>query len=558
MARPSFEFDRRGFLKTAGGAVLSTALPVLSLAAPEPNSGPSPTMTSISGELAAWASSLRFEALSAEAVHHTKRFLLDALGCALGGYRQPEVAVALDVLDEVAAPGPATVIGSGRRTDVVSASLANALMVRAMDYNDLYWKQDPSHPSDLIAAALAGAERARGGRRELAVGIALGYELECRMCDAAFPGIRERGWHHATFTALVSPIVTGRMFRLAPDKIRHAIGISGASHFTAGEVTSGKLSMMKGGADPLAIKAGVFAALLAEKGYTGPEHIIEGKEGLTRCLGPRWNLDALTDGLGKSWRIAQCSMKYYPTEALTQTPISAVLDLVVAHDLTPEGVASVRVGTLTRAAEILADPSKYHPQTKETADHSLPYCIATALVNRRVTPAQFTETSIHDPRVQAQLSKITVVADPEIEKAFPAVQRAVVEVKMVDGRTFSRTLDFAKGHPRNPLSDREATSRAKLRAGSSRTRRWSARTHDGPRAVRGDPRGGGLAARSRRVALRGRPHRRTGARGRAGRGWRGSSAAGRDGHGATPRPRLLDGTRPAGRSPRPRGVCPVG
>ncbi len=86
----------------------------------------------------------------------------------------------------------------------------------------------------------------------------------------------------------------------------------------------------------MATQSGVLAALLAEKGYTGPEHVIDGKEGLVHCLGPEWKLDLLTDGLGESWRITQCGMKAFPTEALTHTPISAVLALVKDNDLKPQ------------------------------------------------------------------------------------------------------------------------------------------------------------------------------------------------------------------------------
>ncbi len=328
-------------------------------------------------------------------------------------------------------------------------------MIRCMDYNDIYWKQDPSHPSDIFPAALACCERAKSDGKELIVGLVLGHEFEMRFCEAAFPGIRERGWHHATLTAFVSPIVAGRALHLTWEQIQHAIGISASRHCTLGAVTAGKLSMMKNTVDPLATQSGVLAALLAEKGYSGPEHVIDGKEGLAQCLGPQWKLSILTEGLGNSWRITQCGMKGFPTEALTHTPISAVLDLVKTNDLEPEQVEKIQIRSLARAADILSDPSKYDPHTKETADHSLPYVIAVALVDRQVTPAQFTMEKIMDEQVRAQLKKIEVLADPEIEKVFPALQRAIVSITSIDGRIFTKQLDFPKGDPRNPLSDQE-------------------------------------------------------------------------------------------------------
>src|SRR5216117_4446110 len=402
-----------------------------------------------------WAAELEFRQLSPDAVYQAKRFLLDSVGCALGGYQQHDVKIALQVIDEIAGRGPATVIGRGKKIDPVSASLANALMIRCMDYNDIYWKQDPSHPSDIFPAALACCERAKSDGRELIVGLVLGHEFEMRFCEAAFPGIRERGWHHATLTAFVSPLVAGRSLHLSWEQIQHAVGISASRHCTLGAVTAGKLTMMKNTVDPMATQSGVLAALMADKGYTGPEHVIEGKEGLTHCFGPEWKLSLLTEGLGDSWRITQCGMKAFPTEALTHTPISAVLDLLKTNDLKPHQVEKVQIRSLARAADILSDPSKYDPHSKETADHSLPYVIAAAIVDRQVTPAQFEMKKIMDPAIRAQLKKVEVVADPEIEKVFPALQRVVVNITTKDGRTFTRQLDYPKGDPRNPLTDTE-------------------------------------------------------------------------------------------------------
>ncbi|HEX3319116.1 MAG TPA: MmgE/PrpD family protein [Terriglobales bacterium] len=409
----------------------------------------------ITAKMARWAAALDYKHLSEEAVYQAKRYLLDSVGCALGGYQQHDVKIALDVLNEIAGRGPATVIGTGKKMDAISASLANALMIRCMDYNDIYWKQDPSHPSDIFPAAMAACERAKSGGKELIVGFVLGHEYEMRFCEAAFPGIRERGWHHATLTAFVSPFVAGRGLRLSWEKIQHAVGISASRHCTLGAAVSGKLTMIKNTVDPMATQSGVFAALLAEKGYTGPEHVIDGKEGLVHCLGPEWKLNILTDGLGDSWRITQCGMKFFPTEALTHTPISAVLDLVKENDLRPDNVTKIQIRSLARAADILSDPSKYDPHTKETADHSLPYVIAAALVDRQVTPAQFEMAKIMDPTIRAQLKKVEVVADPEIEKVFPALQRVVINITTADGRTLSKQLDYPKGDPRNPLTDAE-------------------------------------------------------------------------------------------------------
>jgi 2-methylcitrate dehydratase len=128
---------------------------------------------------------------------------------------------------------------------------------------------------------------------------------------------------------------------------------------------------------------------------------------------------------------------------------------VKSNDLKPDQVAKVQIRSLARAADILSDPSKYDPRTKETADHSLPFVIAAAIADRQVTPVQFEMKKIMDPTIRAQLKKVEVVADPEIEKVFPALQRVIVNLTTTDGRTFTKRLDYPKGDPRNPLSDAE-------------------------------------------------------------------------------------------------------
>ncbi len=416
-------------------------------------------MEHVTRPMAEWAAKLQYDDLPAEVVHAAKRFLMDAAGCALGGSQQHDAALMRDVLSSIAGPGRATVMVTGEQIDPVSASLLNALMIRVMDYNDIYWKQDPSHPSDLIPAAMAAAEQAGASGRDLIVGIVLAYEFEQRLCEVSFPGIRELGWHHATLTAAAAPIAAGRMLGLDAGQIQHAIGISASRHCTTGSVTAGKLTMMKNTVDPMATQSGVLAALLAQKGYTGPEHVLDGKEGFAHVFDSEWKWDVLTEGLGTSWRILQCGMKFFPTEALTHAPISATLDLVTGNDLTPDDIEQVTIYSLERAADILADPSKYDPHTKETADHSLPYVIAAAIAEREVTPRQFRPEKIEDPAIRAQLHKVKVIADPEIERLFPQLQRVRVVITTTGGQTFETQLDYPKGDARNPLTDDEIAAK---------------------------------------------------------------------------------------------------
>jgi 2-methylcitrate dehydratase len=341
----------------------------------------------------------------------------------------------------------------------------NCLLTRALDYNDIYWVQDPSHPSDIIGAALAAAEASGVNGQEALVGILIAYELEMRWCHAAEPGIREVGWHHASLTQFVSPLVAGRMYGLNLDQMVAAVGISGSSHFTLGGVVAGHLTQMKNTADPLAAQAGVLAALMAREGTTGPVEVLEGKEGLFEVVSNvTWYPEELLKDLGQRFIITNCSYKAFPTEALTHQPISATLKVCQEHQITNEQVSEILVETTSRGADILSDPSKYKPDTKETADHSLPYVIAVAVVDGNVLPEAFTEERLKDPRIWALLPKIKVIADPEIDQLFPKVKRARVTITTDAGEKHSAQTDFAKGSPGDPLTDQDLIDKFRANA----------------------------------------------------------------------------------------------
>jgi 2-methylcitrate dehydratase len=423
-------------------------------------------MTSITRQMADFAINLEYDDIPAPELKEAKRFLLDSVGCALAAVDNEDMAAMYRFIDKLGGTPEASLIGSGTKTNAPNAALMNSLLVRALDYNDIYWEQDPSHPSDIIFGAISPAEAMGRDGRETLVGILIAYELEMRWCLACFPGVREVGWHHATLTQFVSPFVAGRMYGLDADQMVAAAGISGSSHFTLGGVVAGHLTNMKNTADPLATQAGVLAALMAREGYSGPVEVIEGKEGFQHVIhNVTLKPEILLKELGTHYLITECAYKAFPTEALTHQPISAVLNVMEKHDLIAEDVAEIHIQTTTRGADILSDPSKYDPQTKETADHSLPYCIAAAAADGGLWPTSFEDQKLFDPRIRALLPKIKVVANKEIDSLFPAVKRAIATITTQDGRKFGETVDHAKGSPENPMSDKEII--AKFRANAS-------------------------------------------------------------------------------------------
>lgn len=426
----------------------------------------------LSAALAEWACALKYEDLSPNAIHAAKLFWYDSLGCALGGSQQPDASILLEHFREMqgAGPdgsGPCSAFVSGFRTNPADAALLNAHMIRAMDYNDIYWKADPCHPSDIIAAPLAIAEMLKLSGRDLILATAIAYEIEMRLCEAGIPGIREYGWHHATLTAFAAPIAAGRALNLGVEQMINAVGICASRTFTPGAVTAGKLTNMKNLVDPWAARMGVESALLARRGFTGPEHMIDGKEGLFQVFGhvikggkpATFDAARLTDQLPRAasdhYRIVDCGMKSFPVEALSHAPLTAMFKIIKQHAVDPASVTEIKVEVIARAADILGDPHKYRPTSKETADHSLPYCMAVGLVDGMVTPLQFRESRVRDQSLIPVMDKVKVVANQEFEQLFPKFQPSRVTLTTRDGRSLAQRVDVPKGDPRDPMTEDE-------------------------------------------------------------------------------------------------------
>ena len=416
----------------------------------------------LSYQLAEWAANLSYGDLSEEAIHAAKLFLYDSFGCALGGSQQHDLKVMLKHARNMGGKRTCTVFGSGFRTDPVSATLLNALCIRAMDYNDIYWKADPAHPSDIIPAALSICEMKGLSGKELIVGVIIAYEIEMRLAEFGDPGIREYGWHHATLTAICSPFVAGRMLGLDAEAIQQAVGISASPSMCLGAVTAGKLTNMKNTVDPMGTRSGVEAALLAELGYTGPEHVIDGKESFIHCFekfGGKFHANMLTDQLPRSssdhYKIIDCGMKSFPIEALSHAPLTAMMKIVNEHSINADDVAEIKVEVVARAADILGDPAKYRPTSKETADHSLPYSLAVGLVDGMVTPLQFKQERIDDPGLIPVMDKVKVVPNKEFEKLFPKYQPSQVTITLNSGKKHTQRVDVPKGDPRDPMTEDE-------------------------------------------------------------------------------------------------------
>jgi 2-methylcitrate dehydratase len=417
---------------------------------------------SLAHRLAEFSSSLNFEDLSKEVVHEVKRRVIDSFGCALGAWKEEPCAIARKVASDFSAKNGATIIGTAHKAPPDWAAFATGCCIRYFDYNDTYLSKEPAHPSDNIAAALAIAESVGANGRDLITAIALAYEVQCRLCDAA--SIRARGWDHPTYGAFSTALASARLMKLDPEKTRHAVNIAGVACAAMRQARVGELSHWKGVAFANAARHGVYSALLARAGMTGPAPIFEGQMGFEKQLGVSLgnvgevfvkHANEKNVNAGTAAMILKTSVKYWPAEYHSQSAIEAALFLRKEIG-DPAKIESVRIESHDASVDIIgSEPEKWKPETRETADHSLPYITSIALIDGEVTDKQFQPERFTDPKIWKFLENVTVQRNAELSSLYAKAVANIVHVTLEDGRTLTKRVDYPLGNAYNPVSDEQ-------------------------------------------------------------------------------------------------------
>jgi 2-methylcitrate dehydratase len=417
----------------------------------------------LSERLAEYASSLTYDDLSESVVNEAKKRLLDSLGCAMGSFGEGPVKAARR-LAVSGYPGKAsTLLGTRKRTTPDMATFVNGLMVRYFDFNDTYLSKEPAHPSDNIPACLATAEMEGRSGKELVLAIVLAYEVQCRLCDAA--NLRHRGWDHVNYGLVSGALSAGKLLGLSREEMAQAVNISLNSHLAMRQVRAGALSMWKGFSFANASRNAVFSALLAREGITGPAPVFEGEMGFFNQVSGRFQLDVKSfGGKGRRFRLEDTFVKFYPAEYHAQSAIWAALGLREKIQGDPmKRVAYVGVETHEAGYTILGrDPEKWVPETRETADHSLPYIVTMALLDGRVDNDSYSASKLRDPAVREFMKRVIVKEDKAMTEVYPRSIPNRVTVKLDDGETFVVKVDDPRGHPSNPMTEEEVEQKFRL------------------------------------------------------------------------------------------------
>ena len=413
-------------------------------------------MTTVVEQLSTYAANLRYEDLPSAVIKTAKRMIIDSIGCALGGYGSATEKIARDLASMTSSRQPGTLMVSGIQTSPELATFANGVMIRYLDYNDGYTSTGESgHPSDSIAAVLTAAEINQRNGKDIITATVLAYEIFCRICDTV--DLKPLGYDHVTVGGMASTAAAGWLFGLRGKAFEHCLQLGIAPNNALYQTRIGNVSMWKGCAYANASRNAVFAAMLAARGMTGPSPIFEGVGGYFKAVVRKsFTLDTLggqgSNG-GAPFKIMECLIKRFPLGQYSQTVVEAALQMREKVK-SPDDIAEIYIETVTTAIVLMADtPEKWEPPNRETADHSMPYTVAVALIHGDVQEEHFDDAHVFDPAIRALTRKIKIKASAEADKHMPHAMRCFFRLVTKSGAEFSTLVDHHKGHWKNPMDD---------------------------------------------------------------------------------------------------------
>ncbi len=401
-------------------------------------------------QMAGYVAGVQYADLKPADVEAVKAHFIDAVGCAMGAFNEPVIR-AVRKIALATAGGPATVMGTDRRTTMDWASFANGAALRHFDLNDSYAGKEPGHPSDNITPCLAVAETEGRSGRDLILAIVLAYEIDCRLLDAV--RVSARGWDHPNYSLPAAALAAGKLMGLATPQLTEAVNLALAGHLASNQTRLQAISNWKGMADAEAGRNALFAAQLARAGITGPAPAFEGKAGFFNQVSGPFTLDfEKFGGRGGGFLINECAYKHYPAQMLLQTAVPAAAK-AGASIADFASVKSILVHTSLTGTQYSADSAeKWAPETSETADHSLPYVVARAMLDREITPTSYSAQALHDPKLRALLAVLKVEEDPAFTAAAPKRFPTRVTVTLSDGRVVTSQVDDLPGFGGKPMT----------------------------------------------------------------------------------------------------------
>ena len=413
-------------------------------------------MTTVSQELARFSAEISADDFDDETIETAKELVLDTLGCSMGAYSSPPVKALRNAYLDRSGGSEATVIGRSATTAVENAALINAGMARYLDYNDCYMANTAAcHPSDHIMPLLSIAETTGATGMELIEAIVTAYEVQGKGLDEC--PVRVNGFDYAAWGVYSSVAAAGKLLGLSEEEFVDAIGIAGASNNPLYISRRGDVSMWKGIAHPYVSHNAIQACQMAREGLSGPTEVFEGPFGFFEVVSDGEINFANPPGPGDH-RILETSLKSFACGYYIHSPVTGALDILESHSIDSSDIESVHVEMFDVAVEALATPEKWNKDlTRETADHSIPYTVAAAIVDGAVTPTQYTEPRLRDGEIHEMMDRITVAENESLTAHREDHPRHIPSITTieVDGETYEQRIDSPLGHPERPMTDEQ-------------------------------------------------------------------------------------------------------
>jgi 2-methylcitrate dehydratase len=413
------------------------------------------TMDQILASLADFSSSLKYRDLPANVVTVSRERMLDAVACAISACHSEPVEIARSLVTLAArAELSGRMLGTKKPVAADAAAFVNSCMIRNLDLNDII---QGGHPSDSLGALLAVAPQIGASGEQLITAMVVSYEIFIRLLKGQ---MREKGWDQGFGIGVGTTAGLANLMGLSREATRHAIAITTVANTHMRATRSGMLSMWKGAATAYAVRNAVFGVQLAAAGMTGPEAPFTGRHGLVEQItGP---LELTPFGTTPAdFFIPGVYLKYWPVAYSLQPVVWAGIEL--RKQVAPDQLASLEVNTYAFSVmESGSEPAKWDPKTQETADHSIPYVLARALLHGVIDEQTFVPTAYLDPAIRPLMNSITVRADDEIEKE---VQQGTVHVRLNAkdraGKSYEINIVNPVGHEKNPLTPKQLAAKFK-------------------------------------------------------------------------------------------------
>ena len=407
--------------------------------------------------LAKYAARASFANLSAESRRQLPIHILDSLGCTIAALGSGPVQACREQVAEFGGTGPNALIGGGTANPIYAAFWHTAL-VRYVDFMDNFLAQtETCHTADNFGVAMTVADYVGGSGRDLMLGVALGYTVQSRFVDHA--NFMTSGFDHTTQLAFSHNAAAGRLLGLSERQIANAMAMAAVSDASFAVVRAKPLSQWKGLASAQSALGAMNTLFLARRGVEGPLRVIEGPLGIDHLLRMKINIDWDKQGYEG---ILESTIKKYNSMIHTQSAVHCMVELVKKQKIDANNVISIQAEVFQLAYDF-AGGGLYGTdkviQTKEQADHSLPYLLAVALLDGNVMPAQFEPDRIARADVQQLLKKVSVRPNHEYTDEYPRKMPAKITVHLKDGKVIEHEVQDYPGLASHPFTWEESVEK---------------------------------------------------------------------------------------------------